>query len=496
MFSDLQILHLIPQLASPSLSSLIPLTRDSPVRLPHFSRPGSLKDMLQSGFEVFRSPIVAFWLYDRARNAVEAVNYRVICSTIPRPDFPDRWSALAAKKGDDDEETIPGLWLEDSSSLLQQILCEAESLLDWFRRWNIWGREKKRRRNLEEAIRVRSQALERGILFAPAMANRPRPSESMAREIRRHAARLTWQLYRQTPPDDLDAWIGIPRTRPPSSTNTPEPEELFTVVDANVGGDEEANDLLPRHELIAEEMLPQPSEPDSRPAGIPGLAQSGNAEGLAEDQTGNVQPDSTSPADDNDAFWQDYLHRYTPDVYTSDPLIQMWEDSDEDMTPPPVRRARMLTSEDSISRAVSRSQSRNREQIRNRGWAREIPRHRVTSLSNYPADAFTYHVSMVLTTVMMLPLESLYLRALARGFLESPAVRPRATAAAAGIRADVRSLGEWFGGPERGLTGRLRYAGVLAMIWGLQAVISAGIWGLATKAAIWIGRSTFGWRKN
>jgi hypothetical protein len=495
MFFDLQILHLIPPLASPSLSSLIPLTRDSPVRLPHFSRPGSLRDMLQSGFGVFQSPIVAFWLYDRARNAVEAVNYRVICSTVPRPDFPDRRSALATKKGDDDEETIPGLWLEDSPSLLQQILCEAESLLDWFRRWNIWGREKKRRQNLEEAIRVQSQALEHEILFAPAMANRPRPSEPMAREIRRHAARLTWELYLQTPPDDLDAWVGIPRTRPTSSTNTPEPEELFTAVDANVSGDE-ANDLLPRHELIAEEMLLQPSEPDSRPAGIPGLAQSDNAEGRAEDQTGNVQPDSTSPADDNDAFWQDYLHRYIPNAYTSDLLIQMREDSDGEMTPPPVRRARMLTSEDGISRAVSRSQSRNREQLRNRGWARELPRHRVTSLSNYPADAFARHLSMMLTTMMMLPLESLYLRALARGFLDSPTVRPGATAAAAGIRMDVRSLGAWFGGPERGLTGRLRYAGVMAMIWGLQAVISAGIWGLATKAVIWIGRSTFGWRKN
>jgi hypothetical protein len=96
---------------------------------------------------------------------------------------------------------------------------------------------------------------------------------------------------------------------------------------------------------------------------------------------------------------------------------------------------------------------------------------------------------------MMLPLESLYLRTLARGFLESPTIRPGATAAAAGIGADIRSLGAWFGGPESGLTGRMRYAGVVAVIWGLQAVISAGIWGLATKAAIWIGRSSFGWGK-
>jgi hypothetical protein len=104
-------------------------------------------------------------------------------------------------------------------------------------------------------------------------------------------------------------------------------------------------------------------------------------------------------------------------------------------------------------------------------------------------------MSTVLTTAMMLPLESLYLRTLARGFLESPTIRPGATAAAAGIGADIRGLGAWFGGPESGLIGRMRYAGAVAVMWGLQAVISAGIWGLATKAAIWIGRSSFGWGK-
>lgn len=493
MFSDLQILHLIPQLARPSLSSFIPLTRDSPIRLPHFSRSESLKDMLRSGFEVLRSPIVVFWLYDRTRHAVKVINYHIIHSTVPRPDFPDRWSILAAKKGDEEEETIPWLWLKDSPTLFQQILCEAESFLDWFWRWKIWRREKRPRRNLEEVIRVQSQALERGILFAPDMADRPRPSEHMTREIRRHAARLTWELYRQTPPDDLDAWIDISRTRPTSSTNTPEPEELFTAAEAQFGG-QETNDLLPYHELIAEEPPPGPSEPDSRLADVAVPVQGGNAEDIAESPTGNIQPDSTHPADENDIFWQDYLHGSTALVTTSEPVLEMWEDSDEDITPPPVRRARMLTSEDSISQARSRSQSRAREQVRNRGWTGELPRHRVTSLSNYPADKLAHYVGMVLTTVMMLPLESLYLRALARGFLESPTMRPGASAAAAGIRADIRSLGSWFGGPERGLTGRMRYASVMAMMWGLQAVISAGIWGLATKAAIWIGRRSFGWR--
>jgi hypothetical protein len=451
--------------------------------------------LLHSGFEMLRSPIVAFWLYDRARHAVEAVNYRIFCATVPRPDFPDKWSILAARKGDDDEDTIPGLWLEDGPTLLQQIHYETESLFDWFRSWKIWGREEKARQAMEEAIRQQSIAIEREILFGPTTAHRPRPSESMARDIRRHAARLSWELQRQTPPDDLDAWIGIPRTPQTSLTNTPEPGGLFTTVEADVGSDA-TNDLLPQHELLVESTPLEPPEPESRPDGIPVLVETHTTEALALGQTRNIRPDPTFPSDNSDAFWHYFLHTYTANVTTSQGRLQMWVNPDEDTTPPPVRRARMLTSEDSISRALSRSQSRNRGRFGGRDRARELARHRVTSLSNYPADAFAYHMSMVLTTVMILPLESLYLRTLAQGFLESPTVRPTATAAAQLITADIRSLGAWFGGSERGLIGRMKYAGVMVLIWGMQAVISAGVWGLGTRIAVWTGRNTFGWGRD
>jgi hypothetical protein len=445
---------------------------------------------------MLQSPIVVFWWYDRARHAVEAVNYRIVYATVPKPDFPDKWSVLAAHKGGDDEDTIPGLWLEDRPTLLQQIQHEAESLFDWFRGWKIWGREKKERQTLEEAIRLQSIAIEREILFGPTTAHMPRPSENMAHEIRRHAARLSWELQRQTPPDDLDAWIGIPRAPQTSSTNTPEPEELFATVEAGIGGGEETNDLLRLDEMLAEATSVEPHQPDSQPAGMPVPAEALDTEALARNHTRNILTDPTFPADNTDAFWHYFLHTYTANVTTLHGRLQMWENPDEDITPPPVRRARMLTSEDSISRALSRSQSRSRERLGMRTWARELPRHRVTALSNYPADRFAYHMSMALTTVMMLPLESLYLRALARGFVESPIARPGAIAAAAGIGADIRGLGAWFGGGEGFLMGRMRYAGVMVLIWGMQAVISAGGWGLGMRFAVWIGRGAFGWGRD
>jgi hypothetical protein len=74
--------------------------------------------------------------------------------------------------------------------------------------------------------------------------------------------------------------------------------------------------------------------------------------------------------------------------------------------------------------------------------------------------------------------------------------RPGAIAAAAGIRADVRSLGAWFGGNDKGLMGRLQYASTMTLIWGIQCVLSAGIWGAGTRVAIWIGRIGFGWGRD
>ena len=491
MFSDLQILHLIQPPTRPSLWSLIPFTRDSPIRSPRLSGPLSATTVMHTGFEICTSPILIFWLYDRARLAVETVNYRIVCATVPRPDLPDKFSKIAAHKGNEDEDTIPGLWLQDGPTLLQQIQYEAENVLGWFRGWKFWGTEKLIHQSSEEGILLQFIAIEREILFGPTTSHRPRPSEAMGLEIRRHAARLAWESQRQAPPHDIDAWIGLQPALQTNSTNTPEPEELFANVEAEVGGNA-ANDPLPARELVADASPQEPRLTDSHQRELP-------FEPILEDtsrrsSTRHILHDRSFPAGNNDAFWQYFLHSYTANVMTSSGQLQMWENPDSDGTPPPIRRARMLTSEDGDSRSFSRSRSRHRERLDSHTGAQDLPRHHVTSLSNYPADAFAYHMSMVLTTVMLLPLESLYLRALARGFLTSPAARPGAVAGASEIRADVRSLTAWFGG-EGGLMGRARYGGVMLLIWGTQAVISAGVWGVGTRIAVWIGNG-FGWRRD
>jgi hypothetical protein len=454
--------------------------------------------VLQTGRDIIESPLLSFWLCDCVRHIVEAFNYRIICATVPRPDLPDRLSKVAAHKSDEDEDTIPGLWLHDRPTLLQQIQHEARHILDWLQSWKTWGHANPTIHMTEETIRQRSLAIEHEILMGPTTAHRTRPSESMALEIRRHAARLAWQLERQTPPEDIDAWIGLPPTQQTDSTNTLDPRELFGTADASMGT-EIANDPLQPRELSVDATPLNSQQLNDQPGGLPvepRLEEAANRNESAHIRPHHVPPDTTFLEENNDAFWELFLHNYPAPVHTSsDGHALMWQNADSDATPPPVRRARRLTNDDNFSRSFSRSHSRNRERLDSGGTTRELTRHRVTALSNYPADAFAYHASMALTTVMMFPLESLYFRSLARGFLRNPATRAGAAAAAVGIGADVRRLGAWFGG-EGGLKGRLRYAGVMALIWGIQVVVGAGIWGTGTTIAAWIGRSAFGWGRH
>jgi hypothetical protein len=92
-----------------------------------------------------------------------------------------------------------------------------------------------------------------------------------------------------------------------------------------------------------------------------------------------------------------------------------------------------------------------------------------------------------------LPLDTLYVRALVRGFLGRPSTtRAGASVAAVGLMGDVYGRGEWFGGSNMGLQGRLRYMGLMALMFGVQGCVSSLSWVLVTKAAIALGRQ-LGW---
>ncbi|KAL6236086.1 hypothetical protein BDW75DRAFT_239565 [Aspergillus navahoensis] len=113
-----------------------------------------------------------------------------------------------------------------------------------------------------------------------------------------------------------------------------------------------------------------------------------------------------------------------------------------------------------------------------------IPSHRVTILSSLPVDSLASHLAAMITAALFAPLESFYLRFLARSYLASkgsPSV----------LRSDVYPLGAWGGGPSRSDT--LAYLGKLALVMGIQAAVNASVWGIISGSAIRIGRKWCGW---
>lgn len=121
--------------------------------------------------------------------------------------------------------------------------------------------------------------------------------------------------------------------------------------------------------------------------------------------------------------------------------------------------------------------------------------HRVTILSSHPVDAFSSHLSSIITSVLFYPFESLYLRSLAFAYFStqsSVTILPLgATASLLGLQSNVRPLGAWMGGGN--VLDMLSYIGKMALIVGFETVISAGIWGIGASAAVTLGKVKFQW---
>lgn len=110
--------------------------------------------------------------------------------------------------------------------------------------------------------------------------------------------------------------------------------------------------------------------------------------------------------------------------------------------------------------------------------------HRVTILSSHPVDSLASHLASMITGVLFLPLESLYLRSVATAYLSSMGSPPALTS-------EVRALGAWGGGGSR--ADIAAYIGKMTLMVGIEAAVNASVWGLVSGAAIKIGRKFCGW---
>lgn len=130
---------------------------------------------------------------------------------------------------------------------------------------------------------------------------------------------------------------------------------------------------------------------------------------------------------------------------------------------------------------TSRSQNRHRSTN-----VPSLPTHRVTILSSHPVDSLASHLASLIANILFIPFESLYLRSLALSYLSSPA-----SGSIAALRPDIRNLSAFAGGG--GPRDMLAYVGKLVLISGMQAAVSASVWGIGTAVAIGMGRKRFGW---
>ena len=119
------------------------------------------------------------------------------------------------------------------------------------------------------------------------------------------------------------------------------------------------------------------------------------------------------------------------------------------------------------------------------------PSHRVTALSLAPARMLTLRVSRVVVTVLKLPLESMFLRSLALGYLAaSPDL-----AQSAWLRSQIYPVGSLFQ-PRLGFSSwhsALDYTGKIFLCLGVDFILDLELWRVMSALVRWFGKRTFSW---
>ena len=119
---------------------------------------------------------------------------------------------------------------------------------------------------------------------------------------------------------------------------------------------------------------------------------------------------------------------------------------------------------------------------------KEAPRdhHRVTLLTVHSSSTLSVQLSIILTSAILFPLESLYLRTLARSFLNA-----RGLNASQVDTAVYRPYG--LGLQRYGWNGTFTYGAQMLLCLGLETGIRLYFWRICGAASLWWGRTKFSW---
>ncbi|KAL9104079.1 MAG: hypothetical protein Q9163_000931 [Psora crenata] len=122
--------------------------------------------------------------------------------------------------------------------------------------------------------------------------------------------------------------------------------------------------------------------------------------------------------------------------------------------------------------------------------------HRATTLSVHAAEAMAQHLSLHLAHLLLLPLESLFVRSVAMTFWSAPGLSIASRGGAGRWREDVNPLGSWFGAGLKavGWRGAMDYAVKIFLIWVTQVGMGFAVWEFSTGFMWWAGLRWHDWR--
>jgi hypothetical protein len=474
------------------------------------------KDIAAFCISCLGHPLVVSYLLDQLRESVQSGVQAIIRSGLPVPDEPDDISGQ--------EDAIPGFHVEYLRARIAGFG---------------WVRTAKRRyygpESFAERVRMAFPKLSEVMYFAVGFPAKGKPhltpdtEESLKklcelrygvlwRENRQcsEAQRLPDSIVRRTaviealaqaginPVEEtisIDDWArdAIPEQSNEGSTATPPPPDHSNADENNENAsisDTALQDVLARD---ASAVALVPNQPGN-------AASEGASRGdpvVSEDHSSNAQEPAIIGAGDE---------QFEPTVPLETLLLPMEPESQatREIEPPTPNQGitRALSLEQAPSRLLRRPTDIGQDV---EGWtsfpnrtfdSRSMPEdaieepddpvnHRVTILSNYPAETFALYTGALVTSIIMLPFDMYYQRMIARIFLGSSRVTNRA---AGEVFADMWPTSPWLGLGSIGIREESVLIKSLALTYGLQALVSSLVWRGAKHFTLQIGRQ-FGWGK-
>ncbi|EXJ71039.1 uncharacterized protein A1O5_06032 [Cladophialophora psammophila CBS 110553] len=532
IYSVLQSLYLIPFNPSPSLSALIPFSNHSPIQMSTHVPDWSWRSFTSLGVKTISSPFALALIRDIIGNYIFKKVYVVVRQLVVKPDRPDRISLQSARNLNTEtaslelEEAIFGESTKAGQRTMRETIQAIIPVSLWF-----WVRIIQTQR-VPLAVEL-SPNIERELLGRSAMHYRTLYRENRELDLRRATRTLRVMAIRSAFHDfNLDpdhSMIDIFEladdvsflASSPASTSTPEPyfPDVVTapanasefqgdaefVLFSGVGqsgnsqvadnanaedpgwGDthEETDDIvgpLPfsGSPTIGEQSL-QPAVP------LETLLESDIIE-LGEERTASPVPATSEPVSPIIPIPSPASpsHR-TPSPMSPIPGIARAA-SLPHTTPRPVRRPTVIEQD---APAMRDEMLRRRQQHSRDPHSADESLYRVTILSNHPAEAFAHYMTSIIESVVLLPLDILFLRSVARSFLSRHSGDQQMNRAAS-LLGDVWPLGSGLGVRDLSMSQRLQFWGNFFLTIGMQGLVNFVIWGVGTRVTLRLGER-FGW---